>query len=153
MSRFLIFSAGVLAGAVAVSLFAPPSTIPPAEVRVLTLRDTVRVETPRPIVRRVTDTIVVSLPAVADTIEAVEVAMPVEQAVYAGENYRAYVSGYLPRLDSLQFISKEVIRTVAVPGSVQTKRFSVGIQAGYGYTPRGFQPYIGIGVSIGIVRF
>ena len=83
-----------------------------------------------------------------DDGDSVEVLVPQEQRVYAGEDYRAYVSGYMPRLDSVQIVRREsvVTRTVATKS-----RFSVGIQAGYGLTPRGFQPYIGVGVSIRIL--
>ena len=72
-----------------------------------------------------------------------------EQAYYEDSLYRAWVSGYRPRLDSLQIFPKTVYQTVTndIYHTVKVKdkrRWGLGLQVGYGY-PRGF--YIGTGVS------
>ncbi len=153
MRNFVTFICGMAVGALAVALLSKHDVAPAPEVRVLTRRDTVRIETPRPVYRRVVDTVVVSLPLVADTGAVADVVVPLEQAVYGGVDYKVYVSGYRPRLDSLQFVASECIHTTIMPAVIRSKRFSVGIQAGYGITPRGFQPFLGVGVSLKIVEF
>ena len=118
------------------------------DVKVLTRMDTVRVTVPEVMVIQKLAPEKQVLARADDDGDSVEVLVPQEQRVYAGEDYRAYVSGYMPRLDSVQIVRREsvVTRTVATKS-----RFSVGIQAGYGLTTRGFQPYIGVGVSIRIL--
>lgn len=79
--------------------------------------------------------------------DSVAVVIPIEQKVYSDSDYTAYVSGFRVSLDSI-FVNRIVERTT-IRAPTQP-RFSVGLQAGYGYTPKGFQPYLGIGVSINL---
>lgn len=82
-----------------------------------------------------------------DTIrDSILVEIPIEQKVYGDSNYTAWVSGYLPKLDSIQVYRRE---TVIRPRS---KRWAIGVQAGYGITTRGFAPYAGVGVTYRIGR-
>lgn len=74
--------------------------------------------------------------------------IPITQQVYETDTYRAYVSGYRPILDSIFIMNKKT--EVIVKKQTKTNRFDIGVQAGYGLTPKGFQPYVGIGVSIKI---
>lgn len=118
-------------------------------------------EPPGLIVEKWTDTVVIRQPEVmvirrlvADTVylavatpdtataDSVRVIVPQEQKEYHGEGYRAWVSGYRPALDSI-VIERMVLRE-------KERRLSVGLQAGVGVTPRGVQPYIGVGVTIKI---
>ena len=111
----------------------------------------------RPIVRESTIVKyeVVRLPIAADTIcvsdtikDSVFVQVPIEQKVYSDSNYTAWVSGYHPRLDSIHITQKEVSFHKLVNNSSKgSKRLYLGIQVGYGITPRGLQPYLGLGVS------
>lgn len=84
--------------------------------------------------------------------DSVTVQIPITQKVYEDSTYTAYVSGYKPNLDSL-FIRKP---TQVIQVRQKPKRWSVGIQAGYGVTftqtPQ-FAPYIGIGVSYNLFSF
>ena len=66
---------------------------------------------------------------------------------------RAYVSGYKPRLDSLALFRSTAAVSVVQPEARRERRFSVGLQAGYGITPKGLQPYIGLGISVTLARF
>ena len=109
----------------------------------------------RPIVREstVVKYEVVRLPRANDTIcvsdtikDSVFVQVPIEQKVYSDSNYTAWVSGYHPRLDSISITHQEVSHKL-VNNSKGSKRLYLGIQVGYGITPRGMQPYLGIGVS------
>lgn len=83
-----------------------------------------------------------------DTIRIGDTVVQREQAYYEDSLYRAWVSGYRPKLDSLQVFPRTVYRTVTndiyhtVPS--KKKRWGLGLQAGYGY-PSGF--YVGAGVS------
>lgn len=77
---------------------------------------------------------------VPDTVEAV---LPVTQRIYADSSYRAYVSGYRPQLDSIEVYPRTVTRSVQQP----VRRWSMGVQAGVGITPRGVLPYAGVGVT------
>lgn len=113
------------------------------------------VKVDRPIVRESTIVKyeVIRLPIVAkdticDTIkDSVFVEVPIEQKVYSDSNYTAWVSGYRPRLDSISITHTEVSHKLVNNNSEGSKRLFIGIQVGYGITPRGMQPYLGLGVS------
>lgn len=77
-----------------------------------------------------------------DTITK-ETIIPISQKVYKDSSYTAWVSGYRPRLDSIRVMNSVVTRDVVRPA----KRWGVGIQGGVGVTPKGVQPYIGIGIN------
>lgn len=74
--------------------------------------------------------------------------LPITQQVYETDTYKAYVSGYRPSLDSIFIMNR--MTEVIVKKQTKPNRFNIGVQAGYGLTPKGFQPYVGIGVSIKI---
>lgn len=84
----------------------------------------------------------------SDTIHVVDTVVMRKQAYYEDNLYCAWVSGYRPKLDSLQVFPKTVYQTVTndiyhtiVP---KKKRWGFGLQAGYGY-PGGF--YVGAGMT------
>ena len=86
---------------------------------------------------------------VRDTTSAIDtvlVEVPITEKTYSGENYRAVVRGFQPELVDIWFKQKET--TISVP---YKKRWSVSVgpQAGFGFTPGGWQPYAGVGVSFG----
>lgn len=101
------------------------------------------------------DTVLISVPIapllvlrLKDTLRIGDTVVNREQAYYEDSLCRAWVSGYRPRLDSLQVFSKTVYQIVTndiyhtiVP---KKKRWGLGLQAGYGY-PEGI--YVGVGVS------
>ena len=93
-----------------------------------------------------------SVEAAADT-DSVAVTLPAVSRKYVGEGYEAYVSGIDPRLDSLRLFSttKQITTHIAAPA--RNSRWSVGVSAGYAATPRGLQPYVGIGVSYRLFSF
>ena len=89
-----------------------------------------------------------------DTIRIGDTVVHREQAYYEDSLYRAWVSGYRPRLDSLQVFPRNVYQTVTndiyhtiIP---KKKRWGFGLQAGYGY-PGGW--YVGIGGSWNLVMW
>ena len=123
----------------------------------LVVRDTVRERYPVYVERTVTDTMLVALTDTVRVSDTVYVRLPREQKRYADTNYVAWVSGYRPRLDSIEvyqstrYVTKEII----LPGPA--KRWGIGIQTGYGVGLNGGKvvgvPYIGIGISYNILTF
>lgn len=83
--------------------------------------------------------------------DSVALSIPITQKLYETKDYRAYVSGYNATLDSVFLTSKHTVVRIRDP--VKSKRFSIGLQAGYGMTPKGFQPYVGVGVSVNLFSF
>ena len=94
-----------------------------------------------PIANRV-DTVVVR--------DSIEVVVPIVQTVYEDSTYRAYVSGFDAQLDSIFVAQKTEVVTVT---KVDTKRWHLGVSAGYSYTPAGWQPYIGLGLTFSLFGF
>lgn len=106
-------------------------------VRIDTIRDIV------PVPCRITELVPVRrlLPRTDTVTDSVEVYVPVRQVEYRDTAYRAWVSGYEVRLDSI-----EVYRQTVVLTKYKTKRWGLGVQVGIGFTGR-VQPYIGVGLS------
>ena len=77
------------------------------------------------------------------TPDTVPVLVPIVQKVYADSTYTAWVSGYRARLDSIAVYRQTQTITVRQ----KPRRWSIGLQAGYGLTPQGPQPYVGVGVT------
>ena len=147
-SSILILAAFGL-GCVAGYRTAPRVTIP-GKVTVLTRVDTLTVVRPVEVRRTRIAYAPVALPvAAAADSDSATVLVPIESRVYEGADYRAYVSGFRPSLDSLKLLRQVSVVTTAPRPS----RWSVGLQAGYGITPRGFQPYIGLGVEFRFIAF
>jgi len=87
--------------------------------------------------------------AVHDTTmarDSVLVEVPITEKTYEGENYKATVRGFNPELVDMWV--KEMETTITVP-SRKRWTFTVGPQVGYGFTPDGWKPYAGAGVSFG----
>lgn len=84
-----------------------------------------------------------------DTItlhDTITTTLPITQHHYTDTaRYSIWISGYNPRLDSLHLYTPATIHTITK--THPAPRFSLGVQAGYGITPRGLQPYIGLGAS------
>lgn len=91
-----------------VAVWFRPCKQPPAEIRTETkIRTVVK-----------TDTLLISAPMAVffrftrDTIRVGDTIVRCEQAYYEDSLYRAWVSGYRPRLDSLEVFPKTVYQTV-----------------------------------------
>lgn len=74
--------------------------------------------------------------------------------MYEDSTYRAVVSGYDVSLDSMQMYMKTndiyVTRIVERRSKAPRITVMVGPQVGVGVTPKGIQPYAGIGISVGV---
>lgn len=135
----------------------------PAPVEVITevrdttyLRDTVRVPVPVPVEHRVTDTLELEVvTTVRDTVVAM---LPREEVRYEDSTYTAIVSGIRPRLEYLAIYPERQVVTVTETITVPTaRRWSLGVQAGYGLALAGGQlrpaPYVGVGVSFNLASW
>lgn len=123
----------------------------------LVVRDTVRERLPVYVERTVTDTMLVALTDTLRVSDTVYVRLPREQKRYADTNFTAWVSGFSPRLDSIEVypVTRYVTKEIILP--TPAKRWGIGIQAGYGVGLNGGKvvgvPYIGIGISYDLIRF
>lgn len=134
----------LLAVVCVVAWFRPHEPLP-AEIRTETKVNTVvKVETLL-ISPPMTPLVVFQL---TDTIRIGDTVVLREQAYYEDSLYRAWVSGYRPRLDSLQIFPRTIYQTVTndIYHTItpKKKRWGLGLQVGYGY-PSGI--YAGVGVS------
>lgn len=89
----------------------------------------------------------------SDESDSMAVEIPITQKVYKGEEYRAYVSGYEPHLDSIFVFPKTtMIRERAYK---PPNKWHLGITGGYGYgfKSQQMEPYIGIGITYSIISF
>lgn len=84
--------------------------------------------------------------------DSVFVSIPITQKIYEDSLYKAYVSGYAVSLDSI-FVNRFTERIYIRSPTSEQKRFGVGIHTGVGFTPKGFQPYVGIGIDIRLFSF
>ena len=83
------------------------------------------------------------VPRQCDSIEA---ELPVVQKHYEDTLYEAWVSGPLdPQLDSIRVYSKR--ERIPVPVYKPPKRWHIGISVGWAMTPKGMQPYAGVGIT------
>jgi hypothetical protein len=125
-----------------------------AEVRVDTvfvrdtLRDTVLVPKERLIVR--VDTVWLAPPG--DTTRQ-KITLPIERQTYATPNYRAVIEGFRPKLIELELYraTPTVTRTITLHPT--PKKWSVGLQVGYGITPKGPAPYLGVGIQYRLLEW
>lgn len=83
-------------------------------------------------------------------IDSVFVEVPIVEREYRSKEYYIVVGGYDPYLKSIEVYptTKYITTTETIK---QRKRWgvSLGVQGGYGFTPKGWQPYAGVGVSFG----
>lgn len=117
----------------------------------VTIVDSVKKSFPVPVDSFVVRYITRLLPITSDSAtkqlegDSAKIQIPISQKVYEDTLYKAYVSGYEPNLDSITIKQ----RTTYITHTIRDKesRFRIGLQAGYGLTPKGMQPYVGVGLS------
>lgn len=110
-------------------------------VRVPMVRDSTVIRTETVYLERVNDSTRHPTPDTASDTVAVRV--PIVQRVYGDSTYTAWVSGFRASLDSIAVYRQTQTITVRQ----KPRRWQFGISAGYGLTPRGLQPYVGVGVT------
>lgn len=124
-----------------------------------TVRDTVFYKVPVPVdsvviryktVRvNIHDTVTTEI---CDTVieRAVETELPITQKEYRDSDYRVWVSGFEPSLDSIQVYRRTITNTVHI-----RNKWGIGIQvgAGYDFASKRVGPYVGIGVTYNFMTF
>ena len=88
-------------------------------------------------------------PCAPRAADSAEVEIPITRNVYEDTLYRAVVSGYMASLDTLEIYSRREVVTVRQP----PKRWHIGVSAGFGMTPRGFQPVIAATLTYSLYSF
>ena len=106
----------------------------------LILHDTIRDSIPYPVYETVIQTVPEMFPIYitleGDTVrEPIFVPIRITQKEYLTDDYHAWVSGYNPSLDSIDIFRK----------TMSSRRWGIGITAGYGIGRNGLSPYVGIG--------
>nr|DAE17451.1 MAG TPA: hypothetical protein [Phage sp. ctSLR2] len=107
------------------------------------------------------DTLLISAPMapllvfqLTDTIRIGDTVVYREQAYYEDSLYRAWVSGYRPRLDSIEIYPRTVTHTITndIYHTIvlKKKRWGIGLQVGYGYPDDWF---IGIGITYNLLQW
>ena len=89
------------------------------------------------------DSCYIAVGIIPEDSDSVTISLPITQKVYRDSTYTAYVSGFDAKLDSISVYSKMITVTRRGPPPA----FTFGVQAGYGITPAGMQPYLGLGVQ------
>lgn len=74
--------------------------------------------------------------------------VPRTQKRYVDSTYMAWISGYEPRLDSIEVYQKTVVVTKRVEGRVKNRRFNVGLTGGFGYGVITRKPDVWLGVGV-----
>lgn len=84
--------------------------------------------------------------------DSVIIELPVVQRHYSDSTYEAWISGPVaPRLDSIYVFPRN--KVITIREYKPPDRWHIGITAGYAATPKGFQPYLGIGITYSIISF
>lgn len=146
----------ILIAALAISFFLGRySKKPEKEVVVqtdtLVIRDTIHHDRPVYISQKVVDTLYIPLTDTIHRHDTTFVVLPRTQREYSDSTYRAWVSGYDPRLDSISVYRQTVYVT-----KIQTlppKRWHLGVSAGYGLGTSGLTPYVGVGITYSLLSF
>ena len=112
----------------------------------LILHDTIRDSIPYPVYETVIQTVPEMFPIYitleGDTVrEQIFVPIRITQKEYLTDDYHAWVSGYNPSLDSIDIFRK----TMSITKRQSSRRWGIGITAGYGIGRNGLSPYVGIG--------
>ncbi len=89
--------------------------------------------------------------AIPETRDSATVVVPIERKTFEGEFYKATVEGYRASLLDMQL---KVPTMLVTETKTATKRklwsVTIGPQVGYGFTPAGWQPYAGVGITFGL---
>ena len=77
-----------------------------------------------------------------------------QEVTYKDSTYMAVVGGIEPYLKSIEvypktiYVNNNTITTIKV-----RSRFGLGVQAGYGLSRNGLQPYVGVGVQYNLIQW
>ena len=104
--------------------------------------DTIIIAQPKPYKVVVRDTIVI-------TEAQVGASLCQEVKEYKDSTYYARVSGINAYLEEIRVYPTETIKYINTTEIIREKpsKWAIGLQGGYGITPKGLQPYVGVGIT------
>ena len=77
-----------------------------------------------------------------------------QEVIYKDSTYTAVVGGIEPYLKSIEIYPKTIYVNNNTTTTIKVRsRFGLGVQAGYGLSRNGLQPYIGIGVQYNLIQW
>lgn len=124
------------------------------KVDTLVIRDTIRINEPVIVERRVVDTMTIEVPDYLVVHDTAYVNLPREEVEYRDTSYRAVVSGFLPRLEEIEIYRQDRVVTIETTRTIKERsHWGLGVQAGAGISTQGLVPYVGIGVSYNILTW
>lgn len=117
----------------------------PSMADTLYITDTVRDSIPYPVIETVVQEVPELFPVYitmgGDTIrEPVYIPITITQKEYRTDEYRAWVSGYNPSLDSVWVYPEKIIIRE------KPRKWGIGVIGGYGIGRNGLSPYVGVGL-------
>ena len=94
---------------------------------------------------------------IKDTIKQV-VDIPMERVTYEDSLYKAILSGYKPRIESMEIYAPHTtIETnteqIITKYRNDYSRWSLGVSGGYAIINNGLSPYIGVGINYDVLRW
>lgn len=118
--------------------------------------DTIKTIEPRPVYTVKTKTIRDTLHTTDTLKQLVEVEIPITSKTYQDSTYKAVVSGYCAKLDSIKVFNKVITNTNTVTITnklVKKPLVTISPSVGYGYSinSRKFEPQIGITIGMPIL--
>lgn len=124
------------------------------QVDTLVIRDTIRINEPVIVERRVVDTMTIEVPDYLVVHDTAYVNLPREEVEYRDTSYRAVVSGFLPRLEEIEIYRQDRVVTIETTRTIKERsHWGLGVLAGAGISTQGLVPYVGIGVSYNILTW
>ena len=119
----------------------------------LVLTDTIIKFKPRPYKVTIIDTIY--LPQKPQKPQKPQIDTLIRQEViYKDSTYMAVVGGIEPYLKSIEIYPKTIYVNNNTNTTIKVRsRFGLGVQAGYGLSRNGLQPYVGVGVQYNLIQW
>lgn len=111
-------------------------------IHVDTIRDSILYPVYETLIQTIPEPFSVYITQGGDTVrDTIYVNVPITSKEYETEDYRLSISGYKPNLDYIDVYR----RTEQITKKVKSRRFGVGVVAGYGIGKQGLSPYAGVG--------
>ena len=119
----------------------------------LVLTDTIVKMQPKPYKVTIIDTIY--LPQQPQQPQQPQIDTLIRQEVtYKDSTYTAVVGGIEPYLKSIEIYPKTIYVNNNTTTTIKVRsRFGLGVQAGYGLSRNGLQPYVGVGVQYNLIQW
>ena len=119
----------------------------------LVLTDTIIKFQPKPYKITIIDTIY--LPQQPQQPQKPQIDTLIRQEVtYKDSTYIAVVGGIEPYLKSIEIYPKTIYVNNNTTTTIKVRsRFGLGVQAGYGLSRNGLQPYVGVGVQYNLIQW